>query len=309
MKNKNYAKKHIAFLAALLLILPVMTVMVGADTSSSGKMDYAGLLSRMDKYELDAAQSWHYSYKTVVIYPNDIMIPTFLYPRNEYASEDEFRKSERYEKIHNEIIAGVNGAGFPGMYYWVRSENISRAELVQKLIEFGGFDKSIAQIIADAIYSEDPRIIIETFLTPIFVVDPIAYKSNSVFAHFPSPETFTFYPNRDVCIYPSELLETPLETLETWNYSDEYWYDYYSFILFLNEDPSRAEDPVMLSAIFSPDELAEIERRLAIYAERIGKSPETGDNGNVRAAVLATVAVLAAVIPAAVLTVRRRRDK
>lgn len=52
---------------------------------------------------------------------------------------------------------------------------------------------------------------------------------------------------------------------------------------------------------------AEFNRRLAIYAERVGKSPSTGDTSGTRAVIFTSVAALAA-IPAAVLTFRRRRE-
>ena len=46
-----------------------------------------------------------------------------------------------------------------------------------------------------------------------------------------------------------------------------------------------------------------------MYAQRLGKSPDTGDEKGERAVMFAAGAVVAAVVPAAILTLTRKRRK
>lgn len=59
----------------------------------------------------------------------------------------------------------------------------------------------------------------------------------------------------------------------------------------------------------SDEDSAEIARRLAIYAQRLGKSPDTGDEKGERSVMFAAGAVVAAAVPAAILTLTRKRRK
>ena len=167
--------------------------------------------------------------------------------------------------------------------------------------------------LADGFFAQDTRTVIETYMSPDAVINMDKYNSDDPkYKFIQSVEYGDMWLYSDFISYSDEILETPLEKLDKWNYSDEYWYDYYSFLKYVSdrcnsEGDSFWELGAYISAGAVRSHEAEFNRRLAIYAERVGKSPSTGDTNGTRAVIFTSAAALAA-IPAAVLTFRRRRE-
>ena len=321
MVIRNFAKKAFVLLLVAFIFITHLSLCVSADNAygSSEKLDYVGLLTRMEKYQLDE-QEWifRWNYKVFLqLYPYvaEHGCIYYLYPKNEYKDGNDFYDSERCKKIRKKSVQDSETTGFPLVYYYVRLENISREDFVERLIEYDPqLTPRVVSLVADAVYSEDARLIIETLMAPEMVINPITYNSDT-----PKHRKVEYYSQmvtidnfEDVFITPDGIINTPLEILDTWNYSDEYWYDYYSFIDFLNKidlDKSWSYVAVNANMAQPPERSAELARRLALYSERVGKSPDTGDAGGARVAVLAATTVLAAMIPAGGLTVWRRRKR
>ncbi|MGM9596871.1 MAG: hypothetical protein ACI3XO_03555, partial [Eubacteriales bacterium] len=283
---------------------------------SSEKLDYAGLISRAEKYQLtfnnvEGSFGWWTHRVLLDLYPANIGAWE-LYPQDNYSSYDDYKKSSDYETIQNVINSDGAKTGYPYAYYYVRIHNVKRSDFELRMTKY--CDDKYASLITDAIYSENTRVIIETLMSPEMVVDPTAYNSDKPKRReYDTTElwgkniiTFNF---EDIFLSPYDIIELSLETLDGWNYSDEFWYDYYCFIEYLNNIPYENQDSIAVRSSFtnSAEKKAELARRLALYSERVGKSPDTGDEGGARVAFLSATTVLVAIIPAGVLTVWRRR--
>ena len=322
--------------AVLLMILVVNIVLsafavTGSATSRTGdpaKLEYAGLVSRNDKF-LSYMQGGYFtwSYKGAPVYCHSAYYYCleYLYPRDKYKNVNEYLTAEGKE-ISDFYYTEFLKTGMPLVYYYVRKYDIPRAEfeslfrdyIISRTEEGPLGDKRFSldeavKIFADAIYSDDGRVAMETFLEPGLVINPVAFASDT-----PKAEKFISYQHdneemwmmrKDLFVSYGYVLDASVETLETWNYSDEYWYDYYSFLTFAakyGESP-YGNDYAYISE--SDEDSAEIARRLAIYAQRLGKSPDTGDEKGERAVMFAAGAVVAAAVPAAIVTLARKRRK
>lgn len=313
-------KRQLLLILTIVLLCTIIinsAILASAAENTADKLDYVGLLTRMEKFQinLDTNDGWWNHRVLMTLYPKVIepisFPPTVSNPCSDYLSDDEYK-----------LISGIFNAqgaetGFPFAYYYVRGQKITRADFEKSLsVKSGG---GYASTIAEAVYSEDARVILETLMSPEIIVNPLAYASDDVAKRYEADFEQLYgynlfvYNFEDVFIRPIDLIRIPLETLETWNYSDEYWYDYYSFIDYLNEvdNSEKYSSTVIVSASMRnlPEEKAELDRRVELYANRVANA-ETGDDSAVRAVFLATAAVVCAVIPAtvAIATKRRRRE-
>ena len=304
-------------------------------SSADGKKyDYVGLISRRDKYvkyilePIERAPEyegmWYHrvfidvyshasSFKSVATYLDSSVRKLYF---EESAPGNQIPKwinAEAEEKFLEYYRTEAAKSGLPQLYYFIQYAGITREQATESMKKY--FSSTVtrkqypyADWMIDALYCGDNRVTIETYLSPDLVVDMEVYLSGKPkFAYIDNDLVDNFW---DYTIFrkPDDIIKTPLETLDTWNYSDEYWYDYYSFIDYLNRERSDAIDSIaMLGYMGSPEKKAELARRLAIYAERVGKSPSTGDTSGTRAVIFTSAAALAA-IPAAVLTFRRKRE-
>ena len=304
-------------------------------SSADGKKyDYVGLISRRDKYvkyilePIERAPEyegmWYHrvfidvyshasSFKSVATYLDSSVRKLYF---EESAPGNQIPKwinAEAEEKFLEYYRTEAAKSGLPQLYYFIQYAGITREQATESMKKY--FSSTVtrkqypyADWMIDALYCGDNRVTIETYLSPDLVVDMEVYLSGKPkFAYIDNDLVDNFW---DYTIFrkPDDIIKTPLETLDTWNYSDEYWYDYYSFIDYLNRERSDAIDSIaMLGYMGSPEKKAELARRLAIYAERVGKSPSTGDTSGTRVVIFTSAAALAA-IPAAVLTFRRRRE-
>ena len=306
-------------------------------SSVDGKnYDYVGLISRRDKYvkyilePIERAPEyegmWYHrvfidvyshasSFKSVATYLDSSVRKLYF---EESAPGNQIPKwinAEAEEKFLEYYRTEAAKSGLPQLYYFIQYAGITREQATESMKKYFSSTTAFcnypyADWMIDALYCGDNRVTIETYLSPDLVVDMEVYLSGKPkFAYIDNDLVDNFW---DYTIFrkPDDIIKTPLETLDTWNYSDEYWYDYYSFIDYLNRERSDARDSIaMLGYMGSPEKKAELARRLAIYAERVGKSPSTGDTNGTRAVIFTSAAALAAVIPAAVLTYRRRREE
>ena len=304
-------------------------------SSADGKKyDYVGLISRRDKYvkyilePIERAPEyegmWYHrvfidvyshasSFKSVATYLDSSVRKLYF---EESAPGNQIPKwinAEAEEKFLEYYRTEAAKSGLPQLYYFIQYAGITREQATESMKKY--FSSTVtrkqypyADWMIDALYCGDNRVTIETYLSPDLVVDMEVYLSGKPkFAYIDNDLVDNFW---DYTIFrkPDDIIKTPLETLDTWNYSDEYWYDYYSFIDYLNRERSDAIDSIaMLGYLGSPEKKAELARRLAIYAERVGKSPSTGDTSGTRVVIFTSAAALAA-IPAAVLTFRRKRE-
>ena len=304
-------------------------------SSADGKKyDYVGLISRRDKYvkyilePIERAPEyegmWYHrvfidvyshasSFKSVATYLDSSVRKLYF---EESAPGNQIPKwinAEAEEKFLEYYRTEAAKSGLPQLYYFIQYAGITREQATESMKKY--FSSTVtrkqypyADWMIDALYCGDNRVTIETYLSPDLVVDMEVYLSGKPkFAYIDNDLVDNFW---DYTIFrkPDDIIKTPLETLDTWNYSDEYWYDYYSFIDYLNRERSDAIDSIaMLGYMGSPEKKAELARRLAIYAERVGKSPSTGDTSGTRVVIFTSAAALAA-IPAAVLTFRRKRE-
>ncbi len=310
-------KRFFALCVAVLTVLPLLAFGASADdTASPAKLDYAGRISRRDKYDkyimtqTETIHSLWYHGKYLMEYPNALCLTSVLRNymnddlRNKYFSGSPFSGIEWKDdsvkaEYDNYFKSEAAKTGLPEIYYFIRFAEITKDELkyaMERSISIDGHE--YADWMADTLYCDDWRVIIETYMSPELVVDMEMYLSDKPkYAYIDNLLTSDWW---DYTIFrtPVDIIKTSLETLDTWNYSDKYWYDYYSFIDYLSREISNLDDNYK----------AELARRLAIYAERVGKSPSTGDTSGTRAVIFTSAAALAAVIPAAVLTSRRRRE-
>ena len=310
-------KKAIATLLVSILLLSALPfgVSAGGVRETAGKRDYAGLISRKDKYELyvsgsDESGLWgHHVYQKqyggifgypalLIRYMDEATVGKYYaddYLKNTTPLYDEFMKYYKTEAEKTRM---------PDFYYFVLFENVNREQFekaMKKVFEL--LDLPYGDWVADAVYSNDPDVLKDTFLSPELVVNTDFQDSTS---------TETQYEGMGLlCPWPGEVINIPLTVLDGWNYSDEYWLDYYQFVALMTDIRLRkgCVDSVVTSGGVGEDGISELARRLALYSERVGKSPDTGDAGGARVAFLAATTVLAAIIPAGVLTVWRRRNR
>ena len=318
-------KKFFALLVAVLTVLPLLAFGASADdTASPAKLDYAGLISRIEKVE---KYPYEWSYKvfmpTYGYSANVTSIARFLDAdlRDKYFSYDsdssnvEWKSPEEEEKFDAYFIPEVQKSGLPQSYYFIKYSGMTR-EQARKCISQrqSSFGKYYDDRLADGFFAQDTRTVIETYMSPDAVINMDKYNSDDPKYKFVQSERYgDMWRYSGFMSYSDEILETPLEKLDKWNYSDEYWYDYYSFLKYVSDRYDSGDDTfwnqgayIAAGAVRSHE--AEFNRRLAIYAERVGKSPSTGDTSEARAVIFTSAAALAAVIPAAVLTYRRRRE-
>lgn len=227
--------------------------------------------------------------------------------------------AETEEKFWDYYRTEAAKSGLPQLYYFIQYAGITREQATESMKKY--FSSSVlckqypyADWMIDALYSGDNMVMIETYLSPELVINTNVYMSDEPKFSFVKDEAEgdRWLYSADMYMTPYWIIKTPLETLDTWNYSDEYWYDYYSFLKYVSdrcnsEGDSFWELGAYISAGAVRSHEAEFNRRLAIYAERVGKSPSTGDASGTRVVIFTSVAALAA-IPAAVLTFRRRRE-
>lgn len=306
-------------------------------SSADGKKyDYVGLISRRDKYDkyvLEPGEKysgndgmWYHkvfidvyshasSFKCVAMYLDSSVRKLYFEESDPGDQIPKWINSEAEEKFQEYYRTEAAKSGLPQLYYFIQYAGITREQATESMKKY--FSSTVwckqypyADWMIDALYSGDNRVMIETYLSPELVINTVEYMSDNPKYSFVKNEADVdrWLYSADMYMTPYWIIKTPLETLDTWNYSDEYWYDYYSFIDYLNRERSDARDSIaMLGYLGSPEKKAELARRLAIYAERVGKSPSTGDTNGTRAVIFTSAAVLAA-IPAAVLTFRRRRE-
>ena len=317
-------KKFFALLVAVLTVLPLLAFGASAnDTASPAKLDYAGLISRIEKVE---KYPYEWSYKvfmpTYGYSASIISIARFLDAdlRDKYFSYESgsayavWKSTEEKEKFDAYFIPEVQKSGLPQSYYFIKYSGMTREQarkcISQRQSSFGEY---YDDRLADGFFAQDTRTVIETYMSPDAVINMDKYNSDDPKYTFVQSETYgDMWRYSGFMSYSDEILETPLEKLDKWNYSDEYWYDYYSFLKYVSdrcnsEGDSFWELGAYISAGAVRSHEAEFNRRLAIYAERVGKSPSTGDTSGTRAVIFTSAAALA-VIPAAVLTSRRRRE-
>ena len=317
-------KKFFALLVAVLTVLPLLAFGASADdTASPAKLDYAGLISRIEKVE---KYPYEWSYKvfmpTYGYSANVTSIARFLDAdlRDKYFSYDsdssnvEWKSPEEEEKFDAYFIPEVQKSGLPQSYYFIKYSGMTREQarkcISQRQSSFGEY---YDDRLADGFFAQDTRTVIETYMSPDAVINMDKYNSDDPKYKFVQSERYgDRWLYSGFMSYSDEILETPIEKLDKWNYSDEYWYDYYSFLKYVSdrcnsEGDSFWELGAYISAGTVRNHEAEFNRRLAIYAERVGKSPSTGDTSGTRAVIFTSAAALAA-IPAAVLTFRRKRE-
>ncbi len=297
-----------SLLIAVLLICTVVPVSISAKSES--KHDYSGLISRMDKFlnycsEENQAELFYYRFKCGPKRFFGIDYNFFKYC--DLISFDTDEKSER-------LFKEVEVTGLPEIYYVVKWSELSKNEVeaaVKKYCDESSID--YVDWMVDALWSDDPLVVIETLMYPDYVIDMDKYNSDEP-KIWKSEEYGSFYYTY-FATDSYNLLRTSVEVLEGWGYSDAYWLDYYSFIQYLTTDEIK-NDPIygrdansMTKGNAIDDEvlLAELDRRVELYANRVANA-ETGDESAVRVVFLATAAVVCAVIPATVaVTIKRRR--
>ena len=311
MVIKYVVKKAFVLLLVAFIFMTHLSLCVSADNAygSSEKLDYAGLLTRMDKYQKYSGYGKLFDHST------KIMLSGYGYDACggflKYSDVSDLDWESNWDRYFFQAVE----TGFPESYYRVRWSGISKSEseeamlkyCVEKNMEYAGWA-------VKAYFSDDPRTVIETFMSPEYIVDMDRYNSDEPkLKKYTEAEYSEHYANQTFFADPKTVLCTSLDTLDRWGYSDEYWYDYYSFIGFLNTDaaqrPEYEDNAIARNASMSGENAAELARRLALYSERVGKSPDTGDAGGARVAFLAATTVLAAIIPAGGLTVWRRRKR
>ena len=300
------------------------------------KYDYVGLISRRDKYVkyiLEPIERtpeyegmWYHrvfidvyshasSFESVAMYLDSSVRKLYFEESAPGNQMPKWINAEAEEKFQEYYRTEAAKSGLPQLYYFIQYAGITREQATESMKKYFSSTTAFcnypyADWMIDALYSGDNRVMIETYLSPELVLNTSVYMSDEPKYSFVKNEAegdHWLY-SADMYMTPYWIIKTPLETLDTWNYSDEYWYDYYSFIDYLNRERSEARDSIaMMGHLDSPEQKAELARRLAIYAERVGKSPSTGDTSGTRAVIFTSAAALAA-IPAAVLTFRRRRE-
>ncbi len=293
--------KIISIFISAIMTLSCLMLCVGADQNAAECSDPVVLISRMEKYE---------KYQSSMFRRGKIYFRDYGgFPVSKYASQVDPVPDECYEYYKSEAIQN----GLPDTFLVTKYYNYSRDT----------FDKAIRQhfsengvpytsVFTDAIFSGNDRTVIETFMFPDSVLDMDMYNSTE-----PKARDLTLI-SSDILIgvdypmlkCPSDIIREPLEKLDGWGYSDAYWLDYYEFIRYFNNYEPEWEDRIACSAHFGAEEyIVELDRRIDIYRARVGSSPETGDETVARAAVFAAGAVLAAAVPALILTVKHRRKE
>lgn len=227
------------------------------------------------------------------------------------ATEADFEKFE---------VEKQKKTGLPRAYCFVKYANISKDEFEKAMIKYAD-SKGMDYVpwMTDGFYSDDARVLIETYMSPEMVLDIDMYYSDQpkleyheVTADYGVGYTTSYWDYTRFLKFPMDILGMSVEQLDGWGYSDEYWFDYYSFLSYLAAyDASGAYDEssiAMNSVRVNTPEYAELNRRLEIYAARVGKSPATGDDAR-RAVVLICTAAFTALIPAVLSIAGSRRKK
>ncbi len=302
-----------SLLIAVLLICTVVPVSISAKSES--KHDYSGLISRMDKFlnycsEENQAELFYYIFKGGRPKPYFGDIYDF-FKYCDLISISESGKSEL-------LFEAMEATGAPDLYYIIKWSDISKREVEAAVNKYCD-EASIGYVdwMVDALWSDDPLVVIDTLMYPDYVINTNKYESSDPkVRHYSDDNIFYYYTYIEYSSH--QLLNTSIEVLDGWGNSDAYWLDYYSFIQYLNTDEIQ-NDPIYgynantmtrVNTISNQELLAELDRRVELYANRVANA-ETGDDSAVRAVFLATAAVMCAIIPATVavtVKLRRRED-
>ncbi len=300
-------KKLLALFLSAIMTLSCLMLCVGADQNAAESSDPVVLISRMEKYEKYNHSIYRRGSKG---YSREYCDFDILW----YTSQKFSLPKDFYEYFVPEAIKN----GMPKLFHITKYYNYTRDT----------FDKAIRQFLADrgapytstitdAIYSGNDRTVIETLMFPDQVLDMDIYNSTGPKARDISKlsEVGDIGADYPMLRTPNEIVNEPLEKLDGWGYSDKYWLDYYDYIQYLNNkyptshDAYLANDVTGSAAILDDEGRAELSRRIDIYRSRVEGSPSTGDGTASRAAVFTAGAVLAAAIPALILTVKHRKKE
>ncbi len=322
MKMKHKTLKMLALLISALMLFSV--VPVGVSAKSAEKLDYVGMISRRDKYDkyVISNEMWYHrivlriytvfgSLSNIVKFIDDNVRDMFFASRERGGA---VWKDEQKELAFNTYVEeqSIEFPGLPQGWYFVRYASITREQLEESVKKYMANENlPFESWMVDAMYCDDIRTVIETYMSPDFVMNMDWF--NAKYGSGDSSDD-----QLSMGLWANGIIETPIETLEKWGYSDAYWLDYYSFIRYLQDvDEDHQEywssgyscDSIVANSTFrhSPEKRAELDRRVELYANRVANA-ETGDDSAVRAVFLATAAVMCAVIPVMATVKRRRRE-
>lgn len=250
-------------------------------SSADGKKyDYVGLISRRDKYDkyvLEPGEKysgndrmWYHkvfidvyshasSFKCVAMYLDSSVRKLYFEESDPGDQIPKWINSEAEEKFQEYYRTEAAKSGLPQLYYFIQYAGITREQATESMKKY--FSSTVwckqypyADWMIDALYSGDNRVMIETYLSPELVVDMETYLSGKPKFVYVYNELIDNLWEYTIFKRPDDIIKTPLETLDTWNYSDEYWYDYYSFIDYLNRERSDARDSIaMMGYMGSPE--------------------------------------------------------
>lgn len=324
-------RKVISLIGILCLLLNMSGIGVRAESRDG--LDYVGLISRRDKYDnycnIGAGTLWGHKvfmrfYTGWLDDATDIATYLDSSIKDLYYTADSSRGSMKWkdEITLNNFIeyyrTEAAKSGCPQSYYFIKYAGISQdtcATSLEQYAEDVGF--KYGSWMCEGFYADDYRTVIETYMSPEAVIDMGAYNSDAEKYRYveygSNSEIGSMWEYVDFIKFPSQIIKMSLEALDGWGYSDEYWYDYYSFVLYIGDcfaQSSNVDDTIGMNSCFGSDspEYAELNRRLEIYAERVGKSPATGDDAR-RAVALICTAAFAALIPAILSFTCSRRKK
>ena len=329
-------KKMLALVLSAIMTLSCLMLCVGAEQNEISKLDYAGLISRRDKFDgyCTIAKSntedtrpglyWH----RILLRQygngfNDLdHIGRYLDPsiKDGYVDQENGKESAEYLAFYDYFVPQADKTGLPELYYFIKYAEIPRPAMEKAMAAFCADQKcKYADWAVDALYGSDERMIIETLMSPEYVIDMDKYKSGESQISWVHgldggvPFDKPFIGGFDFLTKPEVIMQYPLDKLEGWGYSDEYWLDYYTFIDYIadwyHKDYNYGWGLTGDVATVADRCRAELDRRIDIYRARVGGSPDTGDGTAARVALFAAGAVIAAAVPALVLTVKRRREE
>ncbi len=328
-------KKLLALFLSAIMTLSCIMLCVGAEQKETSKLEYAGLISRRDKFDgyckirksnTENTRDGLYWHKTLLCQYgnnfNDIThISRYLDPSitDGFVEQQYGKEPEKYQAFYNYFVPKADKTGLPELYYFIKYAEIPRPVIEKAMADFCADRKcEYADWAVDALYGSDERMIIETLMSPEYVIDMDKYNSGEPHikwltgidgASFPKP-----IPNgSDFLTSPENIMQYPLEKLEGWGYSDGYWLDYYTFIDYMADwyykDQNYGYGLTQVAYVIDILYREELDRRIDIYRSRVEGSPSTGDETASRAAVFTAGVVLAAAVPALILTAKRRREE
>lgn len=332
-------KRIIALILFFSCLISLLAVPIFADdiTKSTDGLEYVGLISRMDKYQNYCLEKKHilwYHHITLRKY-SSIFDMNFFQQIGECLSEDiqnkyfapyssgvrlEFKDEATEADFEKFEVEEQKKTGLPRAYCFIKYANISKDEFEKVMIKYADSREiEYGSWMTDGFYADDVRVLIETYMSPEVVLDVDMYYSDQpkleyheVTEDYGVGHSTSYWDYTRFLKFPKEILGMSMEQLDGWGYSDEYWFDYYNFLSYLTAcDASGVIDDGLIahnSVHAGSPECDELNRRLNIYAARVGKSPDTGD-GTRRVVILTCTAALAALIPAAISVKERRRKK